>query len=133
MNDSQLIWEAYLREGSWEEGFFTGPTGSYSVHQVVGWAEKNGQKKTIDLTSNDPLAKAVHDNIEKWWQGDEERMMKADTTFPVLMTIADTGEISIADGLNRAKKIRDVEKRPQIEAYVVNMSDIPDEFRVEKS
>jgi hypothetical protein len=45
------------------------------------------------------------------------------------MLIEPDGEISIADGLNRAKKLRDVEKKKTIQANVVKREDIPEEFK----
>ena len=118
-------------EGEEDLGQFCGPGGCFKVWDTIKWAEETGRKEVIDLQDTDNiLTKAVHNDIDEWWQGDDERMMKSDTKWPILMLVEPDGKISIADGLNRAKKLRDVEKKKTIQANVVKREDIPEEFKV---
>jgi len=128
-----VSFKQFFLEASEEKdlGQFCGPGGCYKVLDTIKWAEKTGQKEVIDLQDTDNiLTRVVHNNIDEWWQGDDTRMMKSDTKWPILMVIEPNGEISIADGLNRAKKLRDVEKKKTIQANVVKRVDIPAEFKI---
>ena len=130
-----ITFKQFFLEGSEEKdlGHFCGPGGCFKVWDTIKWAEKTGRKEVIDLQDTDNiLTKAVHNNIDEWWQGDDKRMMKSDTKWPILMLVEPDGTISIADGLNRAKKIRDVEKKKTIQANVVKRVDIPEEFKINK-
>lgn len=90
----------------------------FSVEKIIAFAEKNLKYFHKDF----PLSKIKHDL--SWWQGNKERMMNADTRFPLLVIQNDDGHLSVADGLNRMKKAVDVEKKKTIGAYVVPKKDI---------
>tara|TARA_R100000152_G_C6568043_1_gene36386 strand:- start:58 stop:471 length:414 start_codon:yes stop_codon:yes gene_type:complete len=133
----KLYYEANIANAEASEekdlGQFCGPGGCFKVWDTIKWAEKTGEKEVVDLQDTDNiLTKAVHNDIDKWWQGDDERMMESNTKWPILMVIEPNGNISIADGLNRAKKLRDVEKKKTIQANVVKREDIPEEFKINK-
>ena len=91
---------------------------SFSVEKVVAFAKKNSKY----LKKNFPLSKIKHDL--SWWQGNEERMMDADTSYPLLVIQNDDGHLSVADGLNRMKKAISVEKKKTIDVYLVPKKDI---------
>ena len=100
-----------------------------SVDSVVKFAEKNKEKY---FKKNFPISKLEHDL--KWWdkQNKEDpdksnkRMMKADTSFPLLVIKNKSYGLSVSDGLNRLKKARDVENKKVIDVYIVPEKDIPD-------
>lgn len=89
---------------------------TFPVEAVIDFAEKNKSKYLQTV----PMSKIEHDL--KYWQGDEERMMGADTKWPIL--VIDDGGWSVADGLNRMKKAHDVEHKTKMTAYVVPKADI---------
>ena len=100
-----------------------------SVPKVVNFAEKNKEKY---FKKDFPISKLEHNLI--WWdkQNKEDpdksnkRMMKADTSFPLLV-IKHKDNLSVGDGLNRLKKARDVENKKTIDIYLVPEEDMPDE------
>lgn len=100
-----------------------------SVPKVVSFAEKNKEKY---FKKDFPISKLEH-NL-KWWdkQNEEDpdnsnkRMMKADTSFPLLV-IKHKNDLSVGDGLNRLKKAKDIEKKKTIDIYLVPEEDMPDE------
>jgi hypothetical protein len=100
-----------------------------SVDAVVKFAEKNKEKY---FKKDFPISKLEHDL--KWWdkQNKEDpdksnkRMMKADTSFPLLVIKNKSYGLSVSDGLNRLKKARDVENKKVIDVYIVPEKDIPD-------
>ena len=95
-----------------------------SVPKVVSFAEKNKEKY---LKKDFPISKLEH-NL-KWWKragGTNDRMMNADTSFPLLV-IKHKNNLSVGDGLNRLKKARDVENKKTIDIYLVPEEDMPEE------
>ena len=104
---------------------FTDETGRhFSVEKAVSFAEKNKDKYFIP---NFPVENIKHDL--KYWQGDEKRMMRADTSFPLLVII-ENGCLSVADGLNRLYKAVNVEEKETIDVYIVPKEDVL-EFEIE--
>ena len=91
---------------------------TFSVEKIIAFAKKNPKYFHKDF----PLSKIKHDL--SWWQGNKERMMNADTSFPLLVIQNDDGHLGVADGLNRMKKAVDVEKRTTIDVYLVPKKDI---------
>jgi hypothetical protein len=75
---------------------------TFSVEKIISFAKKNSKYFHKDF----PLSKIKHDL--SWWQGNKERMMNADTRFPLLVIQNDDGHLGVADGLNRMKKAVDV-------------------------
>jgi disulfide oxidoreductase YuzD len=100
-----------------------------SVDKVVSFAKKNEKKY---LKKDFPISKLEKEL--KWWnkqnkkdkEKSDERMMKSDTSYPLLVIKNDSYGLSVADGLNRLKKARDVENKKTIDCYVVPEEDIPD-------
>jgi hypothetical protein len=91
---------------------------TFSVEKIIAFAKKNPKYFHKDF----PLSKIKHDL--SWWQGNKERMMNADTSFPLLVIQNDDGHLGVADGLNRMKKAVDVEKKTTIDVYLVPKKDI---------
>jgi hypothetical protein len=100
-----------------------------SVDSVIKFAEKNKEKY---FKKDFPISKLEHEL--KWWdkQNKEDpkksnkRMMKADTSFPLLVIKNKSYGLSVSDGLNRLKKAKDVEHKKVIDVYIVPEKDIPD-------
>jgi len=103
------------------------------VAKVVKFAEKNKKKY---LKKDFPINKLKH-NLE-WWDKQNEkdpekshqRMMKADTSYPLLVIKNDSYGLSVADGLNRLKKAMSIEKKKVIDIYLVPEEDIPDDTKL---
>jgi hypothetical protein len=101
-----------------------------SVEAVVKFAEDNKKKY---LKKNFPISKLEHDL--KWWdeqnqkdvESSNQRMMRADTSFPLLVIKNKSYGLSVADGLNRLKKAKDIENRDVIDVYIVPEEDIPND------
>ena len=77
---------------------------------------------------NLPISLIKHDL--SWWQGDEERMKNADTSYPLLVFRMPDGKLTVADGLNRMKKVIDIEKKNFIKAYIIPFNELPKEVFV---
>jgi hypothetical protein len=90
----------------------------FSVEDVVAYAQQNHDKY---YCPNFPVSKIVHDL--SYWQGDEQRMMNADTSYPLLVLIED-GVLSVADGLNRLYKAVNVEGKRCLDVYLVPKEEI---------
>jgi hypothetical protein len=105
-----------------------------SVEAVVKFAEQNKDKY---FKKDFPIKSLEHDL--KWWdkqnaankEESNARMMKADTSYPLLVIKNNSYGLSVSDGLNRLKKARDVENKTTIDVYVVPEKDIPDSTIVE--
>lgn len=105
-----------------------------SVEAVVKFAEKNKKKY---LKQDFPISKLKHDL--KWWdkqnkvdpKSSNARMMKADTSYPLLVIKNKSYGLSVADGLNRLKKAIDVENKKVIDVYIVPEQDLPEDTKVE--
>jgi len=101
-----------------------------SVEAVVKFAEKNKEKY---FKKDFPISKLKHEL--KWWdqqnkdnpQQSNARMMRADTSYPLLVIKNDSYGLSVADGLNRLKKAIDIENRKVIDVYMIPEQDIPDD------
>jgi len=98
-----------------------------SVEAMVEFAKKHKDKY---FHKDYPISKIEHDL--EWWQGNKERMMKADTSYPLLVLKDEKGQLSVADGLNRLKKAKDVEEKNTIDVYIVPEEDLPDSTIVKK-
>jgi len=104
-----------------------------SVEAVVKFAEKNKDKY---FKKDYPISKLKHEL--KWWnkQNKEDpkksnaRMMKADTSFPLLVIKNKSYGLSVADGLNRLKKAKDIENKSVIDVYIVPEKDIPEDTKI---
>ena len=76
-----------------------------------------------------PLSKLKH-NLE-WWNKnynlddtkDKRRMMRANTSFPLLV-VKEKDNLSVADGLNRLYKAIKIENRQHLPVYLVPKKDI---------
>ena len=120
------VFDQYLSQQGVAEGsdFFAGSKfadedgNTFSVEKIIAFAKKNPKYFHKDF----PLSKIKHDL--SWWQGNKERMMNADTSFPLLVIQNDDGHLGVADGLNRMKKAVDVEKKTTIDVYLVPKKDI---------
>jgi hypothetical protein len=115
---------------SFKDGIMTDDNGvKRSVEAVVKFAEKNKNKY---FQKDFPISKLEHDL--KWWndqnKADPEksntRMMRADTSYPLLVIKNKSYGLSVSDGLNRLKKAKDVENKKNIDVYIVPEEDIPD-------
>jgi hypothetical protein len=102
----------------------------YSVEKVYDFVKKN---KTKYLKNNFPLDSIKH-NL-KWWgkhydinnKDHKERMMNADTSYPLLVIKEKNGNLSVADGLNRLYKAIKIEKKENLPVYFISdKSDIKD-------
>jgi hypothetical protein len=108
-----------------QQDWFKGSTFSdeqgneFDVETVVAFAKENANRYLRTV----PMSKIEHDL--EWWEQDpnKERMMGTDTRYPILVVV-DRGHWSVADGLNRMKKARDVEHKTAMAAYVVPKEDI---------
>jgi hypothetical protein len=106
-----------------------------SVEAVVRFAEKNKNKY---FKKDFPISKLKHEL--KWWneqnkkdpERSKARMIKADTSYPLLVIKNKSYGLSVADGLNRLKKALDIENRDVIDVYIVPEKDIPENTRVNK-
>jgi disulfide oxidoreductase YuzD len=105
-----------------------------SVEAVVKFAEKNKDKY---FKKQFPIKKLEHEL--KWWneqnkanpKKSNKRMMKSDTSYPLLVIKNKSYGLSVSDGLNRLKKARDVENKKNIDVYIVPEEDIPDSTIIE--
>jgi disulfide oxidoreductase YuzD len=99
----------------------------YSVEDVYDFVKKNKKKY---YHSKFPISKIKH-NIE-WWNKSydiknkehKERMMNADTSYPLLVVVEKGDNLSVADGLNRLYKAIKVEKKKTLPVYIVKKSEI---------
>lgn len=115
---------------NFKDGIMTNDDGTKrSVEAVVKFAEKNKEKY---FKKDFPIAKLKHEL--KWWNqqnkkdpdASNKRMMKADTSFPLLVIKNKEYGLSVSDGLNRLKKAKDIEKRKTIDVYIVPEEDLPE-------
>lgn len=119
-NQYKVLEEKYtIIKENFQGGTFEDEEGnSFSVEETVKFAQSKPEYFKKDF----PLSKIKHDL--SWWQGDNERMMKADTSYPLLVLQNDNGQLNVADGLNRMKKAIDVEGKKTIDVYLVPKRDI---------
>jgi hypothetical protein len=105
----------------------------WSVPKIVKFAEKNKEKY---FKKDFPISKLKHEL--KWWdkqnkedpKHSNERMQKADTSYPLLVIKNSSYGLSVADGLNRLKKAISIEDRETIDVYIVPEKDIPKDTKV---
>lgn len=94
----------------------------YSVELAYDLAKTLNNLKTI------PISRLEHD-LEWWDNGlqdgsqSAEHMMTVDTSYPLLVLKMPDGHLSVADGLNRLKKSRDIENKTNVRAYVLPWND----------
>ena len=100
---------------------------TFSVEKVNDFAKENEDKY---LEKSFDLDKLKHEL--EWWEkqadklGKEEsmkRMKKTDTSYPILV-IREDGHLSVADGLNRLKKMISIEEKDEADVYIVPKEDI---------
>ncbi len=112
-----MLLEHFFEEDKFTNSVFSDEEGnSYSVERCYELAKKMGIKVT-----NIPISKLERELI--WWEQDKEgqshqHMLTVDTKYPILVT-NDNGHLSVADGLNRLKKVKDIEHRDSIPAYIL--------------
>jgi hypothetical protein len=95
----------------------------YRVKDVYDYAKKHSKPVKLKISDTDAL---------EWWDKQydmdnakhKKRMMDADTDYPVLAIKVKNGKYSIADGLNRIKKLHDVEHEKNVYAYVIDQKDL---------
>ena len=130
MKFDRLI-EQILGENNFKDSIMTDDKGTKrSVEKVVKFAEDNKDKY---FQKDFPISK-LEDELH-WWdeqnrmnpEESNARMMKADTSYPLLVIKNDSYGLSVSDGLNRLKKAKDVEKKEVIDVYIVPEEDIPEE------
>ena len=129
MSKFDTLFNSIIKE-SFKDGIMTDDKGvKRSVSAVVKFAEKNKDKY---FQKDFPISKLEKEL--KWWNQQNEadpeksnaRMMKADTSFPLLVIKNSSYGLSVSDGLNRLKKAKDIEKKKSIDVYIVPEEDIPD-------
>ena len=90
----------------------------------VADAYKVGKSKPEYFNSELPIDKLLPDL--EWWDNDpnqnETHMKTVDTSFPLLVVKENDGSLSVADGLNRLKKMHSIEGKKHVSAYVVPKS-----------
>jgi len=94
----------------------------YSVERAYELARAFNPPKTI------PVSKLQHDL--EWWDNGlrdgsqtTEHMLTVDTSYPLLVLQMPDGHLSVADGLNRLKKSRDIENKTNVKAYILPWND----------
>jgi len=122
-------WRQYLNEADYFKGskFGDDQGRTFSVEKIVDFVKEDEDKY---LEESFDLDKLKHEL--KWWEkqadklGKEEsirRMKKTDTSYPILV-IREDGHLSVADGLNRLKKMISIEKKAKADVYIVPKEDI---------
>ena len=107
-------WKQFLNEADYFKGskFGDDQGRTFSVEKVNAFAKENEDKY---LEKSFDIEKLKHEL--KWWEkhadklGKEEsirRMKKTNTSYPILV-IREDGHLSVADGLNRLKKMISME------------------------
>ena len=126
-------WKQFLNEADYFKGskFGDDQGRTFSVEDVIAFAEKDKDKY---LEKSFDLGKVEHEL--KYWEDQaatigkeksEERMKAAKTEFPILviMEVGEKGpEYSVADGLNRLKKMISIEEKTKADVYVIPKEDI---------
>ena len=122
-------WRQYLNEENYfkDSKFGDNQGRTFSVEEVNDFAKENEDKY---LEKSFDLDKLKHEL--EWWEkqadklGKEEsmkRMKKTDTSYPILV-IREDGHLSVADGLNRLKKMISIEEKDEADVYIVPKEDI---------
>ena len=99
---------------------------NFYVEEIYDFVHANSDKY---YHKKFPLSKLKH-NLE-WWNKnydienskDKKRMMKANTSFPLLV-VKENNNLSVADGLNRLYKAIKIENRNYLPVYLVPKKDI---------
>jgi hypothetical protein len=122
-------WQKYLNEAGYFKGskFEDDQGRTFSVEKVNDFAKENEDKY---LEKSFDLGKVKHEL--KYWEeqakelgkkASEKRMENTDTSYPILV-IREDGHLSVADGLNRLKKMLDDEEKTEADVYVIPKEDI---------
>ena len=122
-------WRQYLNEADYFKGskFGDDQGRTFSVEKVNDFAKENEDKY---LEKSFDLDKLKHEL--KWWEkqadklGKEksiDRMENTNTDYPILV-IREDGHLSVADGLNRLKKMISIEEKAKADVYIVPKEDI---------
>ena len=131
-------WKQFLNEADYFKGskFGDDQGRTFSVEKVNAFAKENEDKyleKSFDLDKVKHELKYWEEQADKL--GKEEstrRMEKTDTSYPILV-IREDGHLSVADGLNRLKKMISIEEKTKADVYVIPKEDIlhlKDEYRM---
>lgn len=100
-------------------------TEEWTVPELITWAEDNIQPRRL------PVARLAADNIsDDIGQADEpldspefhDRAMESSLEFPIIV-INDGGELTVADGLHRLFKARELGEKT-ISAYIIDREDL---------
>jgi len=123
-------WRRFLSEEFKGSRFIDSKKRLFDVERVVEFAEKNATKY---LKEDFPIDKLKHSL--KWWDmqyadrggvlGEEKTdiyMLQVDTGYPLLV-VETNGKLSVADGLNRLKKMIALEGRKSCDIYLVPKED----------
>ena len=122
-------WRQYLNEADYFKGskFADDQGRTFSVEKVIAFAKENEDKY---LEKSFDLGKVKHEL--KYWEGQAstigkeksmKRMNATDTSYPILV-IREDGHLSVADGLNRLKKMISIEEKTKADVYVIPKEDI---------
>ena len=122
-------WKQFLNEKDYFKGskFGDDQGRTFSVEKVNAFAKENEDKyleKSFDLDKVKHELKYWEEQADKL--GKEEsirRMKKTDTSYPILV-IREDGHLSVADGLNRLKKMISIEEKTKADVYVIPKEDI---------
>jgi hypothetical protein len=124
-----LMFEQFNESKKIKTDFFTGSEfeddkgKKFKVEEVYDFVKNNYEVVNLDIDE-------VRHQLE-WWhrlysisiKEHRERMMRADTSVPILV-IEEEGNLNVADGLNRLYKAINIENKDKIPAYVVRKEDI---------
>ena len=124
-------WREYIKEETkdyYKGSKFEDDKGRvFSVEKVIDYAKEDKDKY---LKKSFRLKKLEHEL--EWWEeqaktlGEEEsiRRMKGTITSHPILVILEDGHLSVADGLNRLKKMISIEKKDKADVYIVPKEDI---------
>ena len=117
---------ANVHDDHWRgQSFGFDETEEWSVPELITWAEDNIQPRRL------PVARLAADNIDDdIGQADEpldspefhDRAMASSLEYPIIV-INDGGELTVADGLHRLFKARELGEKT-ISAYIIDREDL---------
>lgn len=122
-----INFQLFERSNYFKGSHFSDDDGNtWSVEKVYKFVKRNKEKyyhQRFDLDK-------IKHNL-KWWKKlyslknpeHKERMLKADTKFPILV-IKDGDNLSVCDGLNRLWKAIKIEDRKTLPVYLFDKEDI---------
>ena len=107
------------------QSFGFNETEEWSVPELIEWSENNikPRKLLVDRLASDSLDKDRHDADEPFDSPEfHDRAMASSLEFPIIV-INDGGELTVADGLHRLFKARELGEKT-INAYVIDREDL---------